>query len=41
MRHLETFEKVTVDYDHTAKALYITDYDSGEQLAIFYVLEED
>ena len=41
IRHLETFEKVSVRYDHATGYLYIDDYDTDEQLAVFYVREED
>lgn len=40
-KHLEVFEKVRVEYDKKTRFLYIDDYDTGEQLAIFYVDEED
>ena len=39
-RHLETFEKVTIRYDHSTGMLYVDDYDEGEQLAVFKVVEE-
>ena len=38
---LEVFEKVKVKYDKKTGALFIDDYDTDEQLAIFYVYEED
>lgn len=38
---LEVFKKVKVEYDKQRGVLYIDDYDAGEQLAVFYVYEED
>jgi len=40
-RILEKFENVTVDYNKSTVYLYIEDAETGEQLAIFYVNEED
>lgn len=39
--HLEVFKKVRVEYNKQTGVLYIDDYDAGEQLAVFYVHEED
>lgn len=39
--HLEVFKKAKVEYDKQTGTLYIDDYDTGEQLAVFYVYEED
>ena len=40
-KHLEIFNKVKVEYDIETGVLCIVDYDTDEQLAIFYVYEED
>ena len=40
-KHLEVFKKVRVEYDKQRGVLYIDDYDAGEQLAVFYVYEDD
>ena len=40
-RHLEKFENVTVDYNKSTGYLYISDNETNEQLAMFYVIEED
>lgn len=40
-RHLETFEKVTVTYDHSTGYLYVHDYDTDARLIMFHVNEED
>lgn len=40
-KHLEKFENVTVEYDKITGYLYINDSETDEQLAIFYVNEED
>lgn len=39
--HIEVFKKVKVEYDKGTGYLYIDDYDTDEQLAVFYVREED
>ena len=39
--HVEVFKKVKVEYDKETGYLYIDDYDTDEQLAIFCVIEED
>lgn len=39
--HIEIFKNVNVEYDKGASVLYINDYETDEQLAIFYVDEED
>lgn len=38
---VDRFEKVRVEYNKQTGVLYIDDYDTNEQLAIFYVYEED
>lgn len=40
-KKVEVFKKVKVEYNKQTGALYIDDYDTDEQLAIFYVYEED
>lgn len=40
-RLIEKFENVTVNYDKSAGYLYIEDGETGEQLAMFCVVEED
>lgn len=40
-KHIEKFENVTVEYDKSTGYLYIEDNETGEQLGIFCVLEED
>ena len=40
-RVTETFHNVTVDYVKDTGTLYIDDAETDEQLAIFYVIEED
>ena len=40
-KHLEVFKKVRVEYDKQREVLWIVDYDAGEQLAVFYVYEEE
>lgn len=39
--HIEKFINVTVDYNKSTGYLYINDYKTDEQLAVFCVLEED
>lgn len=39
--HLEIFKKAKVEYDKETHYLYIYDYDTGEQLGIFCVIDED
>ena len=36
----KTFTKVNVDYVEETGTLYVDDYDTDEQLAVFYVSEE-
>lgn len=40
-KHTEIFNKVRVEYDKETGILWIDDYDTNEQLAVFYVTEED
>lgn len=40
-KHTERFENVNVEWDKTTDHLYIDDAETGEQLAIFIVREED
>ena len=40
-KHTERFENVNVEWDKTTDYLYIDDAETGEQLAIFIVREED
>ena len=40
-KHTEVFDKVKVTYDKNTQYLYIDDYDTDEQLAIFCVIDED
>lgn len=40
-KHIEIFEKVTLQYDHDTGTLYVEDYDEGEQLVIFKVVENE
>ena len=40
-KHTEVFEKVKVIYDKETQYLYIDDYDTNKQLAIFCVIDED
>lgn len=39
--HIERFKNVVVTYDKETGYLYIDDEETDEQLAIFYVQEED
>ena len=39
--HIEVFKKSKVTYDKETGHLYIDDYDTDEQLAIFCVIDED
>lgn len=41
VKHAEVFNKVKVTYDKETGYLYIDDYDTDEQLAIFCVIDED
>ena len=40
-RYIEIFEKVQVNYDHSTQTLYIKDYDEGETLAEFKVVDDE
>lgn len=39
--HLEIFKKAKVEHDKETHYLYIYDYDTGKQLGIFCVIDED
>lgn len=40
-KHIERFKNVVVIYDKTTGYLYIDDEKTDEQLAVFYVQEEE